>query len=309
MTSIAIILYLVLSNVLIVVDANSLVSPVSSISRKHYDYSDVGIVSSQFRSYEYVDANRSPKSKTKLTEPLIFDAQPHHISNVWTRTVRSKFVRRVYSIFTVQILTTVVITSIIMNNPSLRYFLQSQGRWIAIVSSLICTGIVAAFSYNEELRYKKPRNLILLGVFTLLQSIMVGTFSSFFDPRLVCIGSMHTLFVLLAITLYSMQPNPRYDLTTAGSTLLAALTSLVVGSLLGLIFRFPIVDNIISGLLAVVFAGYIVYDTQLIFGGGKKSFDPKDYIMAALGLYQDVLSFFVQVIKLLHKLKKDNEEE
>ena len=50
-------------------------------------------------------------------------------------------------------------------------------------------------------------------------------------------------------------------------------------------------------------ATYLAYDTQMIVGGThrKKQYGQKEYILAALNLYQDALNLFVQIMRLLGK--------
>lgn len=121
---------------------------------------------------------------------------------------------------------------------------------------------------------------------------------------------MHTLLAFAALTAYSFNPNPKYDLTTAGNLLLTTSTCLLVGSLLRLFFDFPVLDNIISGVLAVLSSVYIAYDTKLIVGGkhSKYAFNENEYVLAAMGLYQDVLNLFVQILRTLSKLEKSERE-
>jgi len=213
------------------------------------------------------------------------------------------FIRKVYAIFGVQMITTICITALIMSNMGLQQFLIANSQPIAIAATLVSTGVVLALVANKELRYRSPGNFILLGLHTIMQSVMVGTFSSLFNPKTVCLGTMHTLAAFLAITLYSFQPNPKYDLTVFGNGLLVALTSLLLGSILGTFFHLPLLDNVISGCLAVLFALYLYHDTQKIIGGKhhKYSYGQKEYILAALNLYQDVLNFYIQMMKLLSK--------
>lgn len=69
----------------------------------------------------------------------------------------------------------------------------------------------------------------------------------------------------------------------------------------------PLVDNLLSGLMAVVFAGYIAHDTQMIVGGkSKRQYAADDYILAALNLYQDAISLYMQIMKILGKNKDKN---
>ena len=63
---------------------------------------------------------------------------------------------------------------------------------------------------------------------------------------------------------------------------------------------------LISGGSAAICAAYIAYDTQLIVGGKhkKRSYNAKEYILASLGLYQDVISLFLQIVSLLDRLER-----
>ena len=114
---------------------------------------------------------------------------------------------------------------------------------------------------------------------------------------------MHTLTVFLAISLYSFQPNPKYDLTLAGNSILAMSTSILVGLVLNIFFKMPLMDNILSGLSAILFAAYIWYDTQKIIGGKnyKYALSQNEYILAALNIYQDVINLFLQILKITAK--------
>ena len=57
---------------------------------------------------------------------------------------------------------------------------------------------------------------------------------------------------------------------------------------------------------AVLFSGFIIYDTQLVM----KHISPEDYIIAVLNLYLDIVNLFIKILKLLNELKKnDNNNE
>ena len=75
-------------------------------------------------------------------------------------------------------------------------------------------------------------------------------------------------------------------------------------------FKFPILDNIISGVIAILSSVYIAYDTRLIVGGkhSKFAFHENEYVLAAMGLYQDVLNLFIQILRILAKLEKSERE-
>jgi FtsH-binding integral membrane protein len=208
-------------------------------------------------------------------------------------------------------LTTMAVTYKIMADANIARFLYENYQPISIGSLVASTGIVLGLVTNPELRHRPPWNFVLLGLHTLLQSVMVGTFSSLFDPRTVCLGTLHTFAAFTAIALYTLQPNPHFDVTVLGGALLTTLTSLVVGSILGSFFHLPLYDNLLSGALAVVFATYLFHDLQQIVGGKhrKYQYGQKEYILAALNLYQDAIGLYMQVMKLLGERDRRKREE
>ena len=50
----------------------------------------------------------------------------------------------------------------------------------------------------------------------------------------------------------------------------------------------------------VIFFQYLVYDTQIMMGGGKMySISPEEYIFAALNLYLDIVNLFLYILQLI----------
>ena len=271
------------------------------------------IIVSQHRSKSFTPVKASStyfgssSTKEEQKQPLRYEKRS--LSDFTTRDSRMGFVRKVYTIFSAQMVCTIGITSVIMNNPNLQQFLFQNFKIFMITSYLLSTGVIVALCSNPELRYKSPVNFVLLGIHTFLQSISVGIFSSAINPRLVCLGTMHTLGTFLAITLYSFQPNEKFDLTPFGNVLLTSSTSLLIGLFLNFFLKMPILDNLISAGLAVLFASFLAYDTQKIVGGKhhKHFYSPKEYILAALNLYQDVINLFIQIMNILMKLDRNKE--
>ena len=212
---------------------------------------------------------------------------------------RKGFVRKVYSIFLAQMVTTVAISAAIANDNALKYWIYSQFHIVAPIASLLSTLAALLLVSFQKLRQTAPVNFILLALHVVMQSVTMGAFSSLVDPRIVCLGTMHTLTALVSLTLFSLIT--QHDLTTSGSALMALSSTLVVGLVLNSIFHMPLVDNLISGGLAVLFASYLAHDTQMIVGGKdrKRLYGQKDYILAALNLYQDVIALFAQIMRIL----------
>lgn len=227
-----------------------------------------------------------------------------------TRTSRQQFIRRVYAIFLSQSLATILITGAVISVPALRYFFLVNLGKISALSSIGCLLCALALTLSPTMRFKKPHNFLLLGGYTVFQALTMGALSTLFKPELFLLGSLHTVTALATITLYSFQTNAAYDLTAMGNALLVSLSTLSIGSLLGFLFNVPFIQNVQSILYAVIFALYIAYDTQMIVGGKhrKHKFAENEYIMAALTLYQDIVSLFLQILRILSKAEKRKEE-
>ena len=62
------------------------------------------------------------------------------------------------------------------------------------------------------------------------------------------------------------------------------------------VFNIPILSAVYSGIVALLFAMFLVFDTQMIIGGNKHEIDPEDYIYGAVSLYVDVVYIFLALL-------------
>lgn len=255
----------------------------------------------QFRFSDSTPINQGDRSTKRNNYAIRTD------SDFVSRDSRLGFIRKVYTIFGAQMATTIMVTYAMINNPQFMTLIYDNYLTVSSVSLLVSLGVIGCLVSIPELRYRSPTNFILLGIHTLMQSIMVGAFSSFVSPKAIIVGAMHTLGVFLAITAYSFQPNPKYDLSGFGSTLLSCLTALLVGSVCNLFFNVSVFDNLLSAASAVLFGVYLFVDTQKIVGGThhKYQYGQKEYILAALNLYQDAIALYMEIVRILEKRERE----
>ena len=80
--------------------------------------------------------------------------------------VRRGFMRKVYSILSLQLLVTMAVMGIFFIEP-VKIYSRTDGQWmfwVAFVASMVC---IIALTCFEGVRRKAPGNLVWLGVFTL----------------------------------------------------------------------------------------------------------------------------------------------
>ena len=133
--------------------------------------------------------------------------------------VRHRFVKKVYSIVSLQLLITTVFIAIFRFYPPLaNYCAAFEGQWIlytCIVGTLNLIFILSlSFSCVESVRRHYPSNLILLLVFTVLESILLGFITSLYSTSVLLIAIGLTGIIVIGLTIFAFQT--KYDFTGFG---------------------------------------------------------------------------------------------
>lgn len=106
--------------------------------------------------------------------------------------IRLAFIRKVYSILFIQLLATAGV-SVVMSLPQITDFMQAHG-WIIYIPF---AGSFASLLGVYWKRHQHPANLILLGLFTMFEAMLVGTVVSYYESRIV---SHHSLEHIVCLT-------------------------------------------------------------------------------------------------------------
>lgn len=161
---------------------------------------------------------------------------------------------------------------------------------------------------------------------TLFNSLSLGMIVSAYDLAIVSQAFFLTAMIVVGLTMYTLQSNK--DFQWLSGVLYSALMILSLGSLLHVIieffkrrkiqfhvnlhfeiiflqifFRNSAMESALSMLGAFVFAGYIIYDTQMIM----KHLCPEEYVIAVLNLYMDIINLFIKILRILNSMKETNE--
>eukprot|EP01138_Halocafeteria_seosinensis_P016053 gb/GECG01016381.1/.p1 GENE.gb/GECG01016381.1/~~gb/GECG01016381.1/.p1 ORF type:complete len:295 (+),score=20.21 gb/GECG01016381.1/:1-885(+) len=212
------------------------------------------------------------------------------------KVVRMGFIRKVYGILTVQLTVTFGITCIFTFNEALRSVAQeSLGMFFS--AWILSIGFLLTLSCFPQVARTYPQNYICLGAFTLFESYLVGVVSSFYQTDTVLLALGLTISVFLALTVFAWQT--KTDFTAASGLMTSFLALLLFTGILSLFI--PSLRLVYASLGALLFSGFIVFDTQLILGGEHRQlqFTVDDYVLAALSLYIDVVQLFLYILRLI----------
>ncbi|XP_078254791.1 protein lifeguard 2a [Rhinoraja longicauda] len=213
--------------------------------------------------------------------------------------IRHTFIRKVYAILMVQLLTTFGLVAVFMFcEPVRRHARKNIILYYTSFGVFIVTYLILACC--SGVRRKFPWNIILLAVFTLALSYLAGMLTIVHNTKtvLLCIGI--TALVCLAVTIFSFQT--KIDFTSCKGLMFGLIMALL---LTGLVMAFtvpfgylPWLQIVYAGLGTIVFTVFLAYDTQLLVGNKRYSLSPEEHIFAALCLYVDVVFIFFFMLQL-----------
>ncbi|XP_074857086.1 protein lifeguard 3-like [Carettochelys insculpta] len=216
------------------------------------------------------------------------------------RSVRHAFIRKVYTIISVQLLVTVGIIAVFTFYSPVRTFVQRNvAVYYASYAVFLVTYLVLACCQGPRRRF--PWNIILLSLFTLAMAFMTGTIASMYSTKAVLIAMVITAIVTIIVTVFCFQT--KVDFTSCAGLLCVLLVVLFLTSIVTTIvlcYKYvPWLQMVFAALGTVVFTLFLAYDTQLLLGNRQYALSPEDYISGALEIYVDIIYIFWFLLRLV----------
>ena len=208
--------------------------------------------------------DQRPNATLRTTDPAVQDLpDDFKYSGITVHQtpddIRRSFVQKVYAILSVQLLATTLVALSCIYVPSIHDFVQSSPIVLisASISSLI---LLLALIWKRK---SHPTNMYLLSAFTLGEAYTLGTMVSFYDQVIVLQALVITAGITIALTMFAMTSG--YNFSFLGPFLFVSLCALLLTSLVQIFIPFSTTfDLITASISAVIFSGYIIYDTDQI---------------------------------------------
>jgi len=206
-------------------------------------------------------------------------------------SIRMQFVRKVYSILTVQLIATAALSSV-------SFWSEGYKTWIRTNQWMLWTSMFGAIGFMLLTYWKRksyPANLMFLGGFTALEAYSISVIVSFYDSRIVLEALLLTLGIFIGLTAFACQT--KYDFTSWMPYLFGGLWALIMFGFVAMFFPYNSTAELIyGGLAALLFSGYILVDTQLVM----RHHHVEEEIAAAMSLYLDVINLFLAILRILN---------
>ena len=173
------------------------------------------------------------------------------------------------------------------------------GLYIACYILALC--VQCALLCCKNVARKSPTNYVLLSIFTLAFTFIVGFICGFYDPTIVCTAALMTCVLTISLSAYAMFTDS--DFTTlcgpfvCWGLILIFCISIACSLLSMLIFTYTATwYPFAAGFGVIVYGLFLLIDTQLVCGGGRHELSIDDYVIGALILYLDIVMIFLYIL-------------
>lgn len=210
--------------------------------------------------------------------------------------LRWSFIRKIYTIVAVQLLLTAAVGAVVVSYHPIVTFLTTTRGGFACYILIIFTPFIMLCPLSCYYQ-RHPVNYVLLGIFTIALALAIGLSCAFTSGKVILEAVILTAVVVVSLTLFTFWAARRgYDFDFLGPFLFGAIMVLMVFSIIQIFFPLGKISVMIyAGLAAIVFCGYIVYDTDNLI----KRYTYDEYIWAAVALYLDIINLFTTLLTLL----------
>ncbi|KAJ7977347.1 Bi1-like protein [Quillaja saponaria] len=220
-------------------------------------------------------------------------ARPLYPMMLESPELRWSFIRKVYCIIAIQLLATIAVGAVVVSVRPISTFFVTTNAGLALYIILIITPFITLcplYYYHQ----KHPVNYLLLGIFTFSLAFAIGLTCAFTSGKVILEAVILTAIVVLSLTLYTFWAVRKgQDFNFLGPFLFGAVLVLMVFAMIQLFFPLGKLSVMIYGCLAaIIFCGYIVYDTDNLI----KRFSYDEYIWASVSLYLDVVNLFLSLL-------------
>lgn len=200
---------------------------------------------------------------------------------------------RVYSMMTMAVLNSMLVSYFVSTSPALMTFLfTGVMKWIVILAPLAA---IFAIGYFMQRATRSQAYLMLHG-FAALMGVSFATIFVVYTSLSIVQAFLGATCLFLTMSLYGY--TTKRDLTSIGQFMFVGLIAIIIVSLINLFIGSSLVSMVVSALAVIIFLGLTAYDTQKI--REMIAYDRTGHaeVMGALTLYLDFINLFIHLLHL-----------
>ncbi len=173
------------------------------------------------------------------------------------------------------------------------------------IAGIVCLVAGIALLFVTRALKNSPFGLISVFAFTGVMGMSIApTISAYLmmfsnGPQLIMTSLALTSGIFIALSALTIIS--KKDFGFLGKYLFIGLIVGIIASVANIFFQVPALSLGVSAMMVMIFSGYILYDTSRIINGGERN-----YIMATISLYLDILNLFLHLLHILAVLTGDD---
>uniref|UniRef100_A0A1B6GL09 Uncharacterized protein n=1 Tax=Cuerna arida TaxID=1464854 RepID=A0A1B6GL09_9HEMI len=214
--------------------------------------------------------------------------------------IRSKFVRKVYLILSIQLGFTTIFNIPFLYMDDVQEFIYDYS-WVVFVALSVFVVPYFMLVCCESTRRSFPTNMILLLIMTVGMAGVCGFVTGKLDTEVVFYAFLLTVVVTLSITILAIFCP--FDFTSCTMVMCVVFIVLIVFAMIALVIiivtHSRIMNLIYAGICVILFSLFLIFDTQAIIGGRRISLSPDEYILGAIQIYVDIIEIFLNFLELI----------
>lgn len=208
------------------------------------------------------------------------------------------FIYKVYSIVTVQILTSFAVSFVPYYANGVRDVLYLNPYVMSSAVIGLCANLTALYAYKNTY----PANYVLLGLMSLFDAYLIGF--------VICAHSPDVVFKTLGFTTFSSGTimayayvNRDYDFSWLRGGLLCCMGAFLVAVAAQYVFHLgTFVQTVIAFFGTCVFSLLLLYDAWLIRG-----YPHEEYVLAVIDLHLSIINIFMNALCFIKNCFKEDD--
>lgn len=179
----------------------------------------------------------------------------------------------------------------------------SLGLQIGLIGSiflmLLSIGLILAASKYRHTEWGLPLYFGFIAIIGFMMGPMINHYLNIpHGSSIVMKAIITTAIATTGLTVYAFKAKRSFN--QLGGFLFVGLIIILVGGLANIFFRSPIFDLVLAGMGALIFSGYILFDTSRLLSG-----DIDSPIVGAITLFMNILNLFTSLLRLFSGTSND----
>ena len=242
----------------------------------------------------------------KTTKPFAFNINNLKIKDSKEKKIKNRFIFKVYLHFLIHILFIILIN--ILSFKIQQFHAIISKKTFLFYTFLILTFILLIYPlFNDYLLKHSPYNYFYLMIFTISLSYIISkifiSFKSASKYKIIKVSSILFIFQLIFLIINEYLYKKK-ALDVKKINIILGLCLILTGLILYFLEKISFLKLVFIIIFILLLSNYLIYDTDLILNEKRRKFKERDYVLATVYLYIDIIQTILELIQKFYNLNE-----